>query len=183
MNGKTPMINSSVDDDKPVIITITLPTQAYFISGIRDFTLEMVKNLTNFSEQWAFRFQSVIDELCNNAIEHGSMPGDDIKVIFECKKGDYLAITVEDGGKGKEKTTPEDLEKKVKASMQIDPAKLVTLRGRGLPHIVANWTDVLEFKKNDQGGISVHIIKYLNRTAPNESSTLGGGQSQQIYQL
>ncbi|MBI4975562.1 hypothetical protein HZC20_02690, partial [Candidatus Peregrinibacteria bacterium] len=55
-------------------ISITLPTNAYFMSGIRDFTLNMIKNTTNFDEKWAFRFQSVVDELCNNAIEYGSAP-------------------------------------------------------------------------------------------------------------
>ena len=67
---------------KPTKITITLPTNAYFMSGIRDFTLAMIKNTTQFEEKWAYRFQSVVDELCNNAIEYGSAPGENIKIIF-----------------------------------------------------------------------------------------------------
>ena len=33
---------------EPVKITIILPTNAYFLSGIRDFTLTMTKNMTGF---------------------------------------------------------------------------------------------------------------------------------------
>jgi len=157
--------------DEPIKITIMLPTQAYFISGIRDFTLGMVKNLTNFSEQWAFRFQSVIDELCNNAIEHGSAPGEEIQVTFLCKKNEFLQIFVEDSGTGKIKSTPEDLQKKLKESLQVDPTQMRSLRGRGLPHIVANWTDVLEFSSSKKGGICVHVIKYLNKDVNNENET------------
>ncbi len=56
------------EENQSVKITITIPKEAYFISGIRDFTLNLIKNTTSFSEKWAFRFQSVVDELCNYAI-------------------------------------------------------------------------------------------------------------------
>lgn len=163
------------DENQPIKITITIPTHGYFISGIRDFTLEMVKKVTTFSDQWAFRFQSVIDELCNNAIEHGSEPGKDIKITFIAKKNDYLEIYVEDTGTGKEKMTPEQLNMLVKERSQQTPTSLKTMRGRGLPQIVKNWTDVLEFgHSDDMGGTKVHIIKYIKQDATHQ-------QSSQVY--
>ena len=57
------MVDIIPSSEEPIKITITLPTNAYFLSGIRDFTLAMTKNMTGFSDQWAFRFQSVVDEL------------------------------------------------------------------------------------------------------------------------
>ena len=98
-------------ETKPVKITITMPTNAYFMSGIRNFTIGLIRNMTEFSEQWAFRFQSIVDELCNNAIEHGSTPGQDINITFISNPKDSIEITVRDSGTGKNKLKAEDLKK------------------------------------------------------------------------
>src|SRR3989338_7688137 len=94
---------------EPTKITIMFPTNAYFMSGIRDFTLTMIKNMTKFSDQWAYRFQSVVDELCNNAIEYGSAPGQEVKVTFYSVPEKYLEIIVEDSGTGKKKMNAGEL--------------------------------------------------------------------------
>jgi anti-sigma regulatory factor (Ser/Thr protein kinase) len=96
-------------DERPTEITITIPTQAYFMSGIRDFVVNLTKNLTGFSSQWAFRFQAVVDELCNNAIEHGSAAGQRITVTLISTKGKSLEVWVQDAGTGKEKMTAAQL--------------------------------------------------------------------------
>ena len=59
------LTKSNLTNESPVKISIILPTNAYFMSGIRDFTMTVVENMTGFSEKWAFRFQSVVDELTN----------------------------------------------------------------------------------------------------------------------
>lgn len=141
-------------------ITITLPTNAYFMSGIRDFTLNMIKNTTHFPEKWAFRFQSVVDELCNNAIEYGSAPGSEIRISFIQKKDDYLEIIVEDTGTGKNKATAAGLQKLF--DERKEPGYVFTgIRGRGLVKIVGEWTDEIKFEDRPQGGLRVHIRKYL----------------------
>ncbi|MCC7197604.1 ATP-binding protein [Candidatus Peregrinibacteria bacterium] len=147
-------------ETKPMKITITLPTNAYFISGIRDFTLGLIKNMTEFSEQWAFRFQSVVDELCNNAIEHGSAPGNDVKITFINVPHESIEIIVEDTGTGKVKFSATELQKLVSDRRQ--PNYVHTgIRGRGLSKIVAEWTDELEFKDLETGGMQVRIKKFL----------------------
>ncbi|MBN1259035.1 sensor histidine kinase, partial [Candidatus Peregrinibacteria bacterium] len=83
-------------EETPVKITIILPTNAYFMAGVRDFTMTVVRNMTGFSEKWAYRFQSVVDELSNNAIEFGSAPGKDIQVTFVSVKGKRIEVFVED---------------------------------------------------------------------------------------
>jgi anti-sigma regulatory factor (Ser/Thr protein kinase) len=147
-------------ESKPIKITITLPTNAYFISGIRDFTLSLIRNMTEFSEQWAFRFQSVVDELCNNAIEHGSAPGEIIKITFISNPHDSIEIIVEDTGTGKNKLSAEELQRIVLE--RRNPNYIHNgIRGRGLSKIVAEWTDELEFSDISNGGISVRIKKFL----------------------
>lgn len=152
---------------EPVKITITLPTNAYFMSGIRDFTLSMIRNMTHFSEQWAYRFQSVVDELCNNAIEYGSAPKQEIKVIFINYPDSSVEIIVEDTGTGKNKTSSADLQKFV-AERTKPGYPFTELRGRGLAKIVAAWTDELEFSDLENGGMRVRVKKYLNVPSPKQ---------------
>ena len=148
------------DINKETKITITLPTGAYFISGIRDFTLNMVKNTTNFEERWAYRFQSVIDELCNNAIEYGSAKDSEIKVTFIYKLDDYLKISVEDTGTGKNKINAAALQKLY--TERRTPGYIFTgIRGRGLVKIVGEWSDELKFEDRSEGGLKISIVKYL----------------------
>lgn len=149
-------------DEQPLKITITLPTHAYFISSIRDFTKNMVQNMTGFSEQWAFRFQSVVDELCNNAIEFGSRPGENIEVTFISIKGKQLEILVKDTGTGPSRKTAADMAKIVAERKATDPTKM-GIRGRGLAQIVSSWTDSMEFIDNETGGLTVHVAKRIEK--------------------
>jgi len=141
-------------------ITITLPTNSYFVSGIRDFTLALIRNTTNFAEKWAFRMQSVVDELCNNAIEFGSAENAEIRVTFFHEKDNYIEITVEDTGTGAKKTKAADMLKIMEERTKED-YRFNGIRGRGLPKIVKEWTDELKFEDREGGGIRVVVKKYL----------------------
>jgi len=160
-------VNKNIDPEK-TRITITLPTNAYFMSGIRDFTLNMVKNTTSFEEKWAFRFQSVIDELCNNAIEYGSAPGSDIRITFVYAKDDFLEISVEDTGTGKNRINATQLQKLF--SDRKAPGYVFTgIRGRGLVKIVGEWSDELKFEDRPSGGMKVTVKKFLKDSRQNTS--------------
>jgi len=157
---QTPAQPGQALENKPMKIQITLPTNAYFISGIRDFTLGLIRNMTEFSEQWAFRFQSVVDELCNNAIEHGSAPGQEIKITFINNPHESIEIIVEDTGTGKVKLSAAEMQRIV--NERRNPSYVhIGIRGRGLSKIVAEWTDELEFKDLQTGGMQVRIKKFL----------------------
>jgi anti-sigma regulatory factor (Ser/Thr protein kinase) len=160
-------------DERPTEIYIQIPTQAYFLSGIRDFVVNLTKNLTGFSTQWAFRFQAVIDELCNNAIEHGSAAGEFIKITMISDKKKSLEIWVEDTGTGKEKMTAEQLTALYQERRQVMTAQYLGFRGRGLPKIVGEWTDEMIFEDLPTGGIRVKVKKYLRKE---EDTVLSSGQ-------
>ena len=164
---ETTTTNTQMPDNAPVNetikISVIIPTNAYFMSGIRDFTKNVVKNMTGFSEQWAFRFQSVVDELANNAIEYGSKPGEEIQITFVSKKDKSIEIFVDDTGTAPNKKTASQMAEMLEERKKLDPTKLTSIRGRGLSQIVSNWTDVLEFKDNDKGGLTVHVIKYIEK--------------------
>lgn len=155
--------NLSPTAAQPMQILICMPTQAYFLSGIRDFTLNLIKNMTDFNEKWAYRFQSIVDELCNNAIEHGSKEGETIKITFENLTQNYLQISVEDTGTGKSQMNAEDIKKLVEERRKQTGISTL-IRGRGLPKIVAEWADELEFQNTEKGGILVRVRKYIQNT-------------------
>ena len=162
-------------------ITITLPTNAYFMSGIRDFTLTMIKNTTAFPEKWAFRFQSVVDELCNNAIEYGSAPGSEIRITYIHVKDSYIEISVEDTGTGKNTMNAAGLEKVFQE--RKEPGYVFTgIRGRGLVKIVGEWTDEIHFTDREGGGIKVTVKKNLedSRRATKSQGAVSLNQPAQI---
>lgn len=150
-------------DEMPTEIKIAIPTHAYFLSGIRDFVLNLTKNLTGFSEQWAFRFQAVVDELCNNAIEHGSAAGQMIYLTLVSTKGKLLEVIVDDTGTGREKFTGGQMTKLFAERKQMMTGQYLGFRGRGLPKIVGEWTDEISFEDSDKGGIRVRVKKYLRK--------------------
>ena len=158
-------------DERPTEIRIAIPTQAYFLSGIRDFVVNLTKNLTGFSSQWAFRFQAVVDELCNNAIEHGSKAGEFIHVTLISTKNKSLEVIVEDTGTGKEKLTAEQLTALLQERKQMMTAQYLGFRGRGLPKIVGEWTDEIVFENIPTGGIRVKVKKYLRKEEDKVVST------------
>lgn len=145
--------------EKPLKITIIIPTNAYFMSGIRDFTMTVTQNMTGFSRQWAYRFQSVVDELTNNAIEFGSAPGDNIKITFVSIKGKYIEVFVEDSGTGVQKKTAAEMMQYLQEHKDINPATITSIRGRGLSQIVSKWADKVEFIDNEHGGLTAHVVK------------------------
>lgn len=149
-------------ESKPVEIVFEFPTNAYFVSGIREFVLNLTKNMTGFSEQWAFRFQAVVDELCNNAIEHGSRPGEKLRVTFLSTSSSLEAL-VEDTGTGKDKMNPESMKKLLESRQNLTQEQYLGFRGRGLPKIVSEWTDSVVFETSTLGGLCVHIKKDLRK--------------------
>jgi len=143
-------------------ISVIVPIHAYFVAGVRDFVMSFIKNTTDFSEKWGYRFQSIVDELCNNAIEHGSKTGDNIVINLESIKRQKLIVSVEDCGHGEKKTAAEmnDFIKQKLSENAKNVLKGYAIRERGLAQIVHNWVDSLEFF-DFKGGLKVQVTKNL----------------------
>lgn len=143
------------------VISIQLQTDLYFNSGIRDFAVNFIQNMTSLSEKWSYRFQSIVDELCNNAIEHGSADGDQISVNFAFTDT-YVKVWVDDNGTGKDATTAAQLTTRLEELkvQNADPLN-VALRGRGIVKIIQSWTDEFTYVDRPGGGLRVQVVKYL----------------------
>ncbi len=151
---------SKLENMKEGKILIVISSSLYFQSGIREFMLHVVTNLTELPEKWGSRMQMVVDELCSNAVEYGSAPSDEIAVTIELKKGEYLDIIVEDKGTGTQKVKAEDLRQLVD-ERKDKKLELSDLRGRGLAQIILKWVDELEFEDRQHGGIKSRARKYF----------------------
>jgi anti-sigma regulatory factor (Ser/Thr protein kinase) len=152
--------SDSACSDLGKTISIYLPTDLYFNSGIRDFAANFVRNMTDLSEKWAYRFQTIVDELCNNAIEHGSKAGDTIHVSFTFSSCDIIVV-VEDNGSGESATNAAALAKRLEELrvQNANPLANLSLRGRGIVKIVESWTDSIHYEDRPQGGLKVTVKK------------------------
>jgi len=143
-----------------ITFSISFPASGYFIEVVQNYVGKIIKNYTPFKEdRWVKRFQSVVDELCNNAVEHGSSKNDEVKIIFNINN-ETVEIIVEDSGTGKKKIKAKELKKMVDQRHKEDLRTNTTIRGRGLPWIVSAWMDKLHFGDRAKGGIRVRVIKY-----------------------
>lgn len=143
---------------KPVKISISLPANAKFLSGIREFTLNFIKNMTDLDQTWTNRFQSIVDELCTNAMEYGSGPNKKILLTLIYKPQKSFEVIVEDTGTGKIKRKAAELKK----ILQKEKKRTEIVRGRGLSKIVKSWSDKIHFSDRPEGGIKVHVLKNLS---------------------
>ena len=155
-------------------VHITVPTDIYFVSGIRSFALDVTKNIAGLNQQWCHRLQTVTDELVNNAVEHGSAKNGVVSISFDIVPKTSLSICVSDKGGGK-KVDVALLEKKVAEEMTQHETPSLSSRGRGLM-IIHSWTDELSFSENDDGGVSVRVTKHIHEDMlmlPSPTNTKG----------
>jgi len=131
MHIDTPLVSS---EHGKKTIAIAVLSNMEFSPRIRELVLSVIRNNTRFSSRWACRLQSVIDELVNNAIEHGSDGNSLVTIsIFLNPDDGSLEVTIADDGTGKKKTTAEILTKKMYENYEImkrDPLLNTTVRGR-----------------------------------------------------
>lgn len=108
----------------------------------------------------------IVDELNNNAIEHGSKHGDinylNILIQYMSPTSVYVDISSEDAGTGKQTKTAADMEEMRKKSLTKDFSKHHSIRWRGLFLIIAHLVDALYFQDTPKRGLIVGIQKQIN---------------------
>ncbi|MCM8790051.1 MAG: ATP-binding protein, partial [Candidatus Omnitrophica bacterium] len=64
-------------------IKMELPADYNFVPGIRNCLTHFAYNF-GFNDREAYHIQTIVDEICNNAIEHGSK-GKNAKIFITCR--------------------------------------------------------------------------------------------------
>lgn len=130
--------------------SITFPADYKNIPPIRDMVAHTAM-LEGFSKKQAEHLRSVADELCNNAVEHGSQPTSE--VVLEVHSDDKtIKITCHDQGHGNT-LTADEIRKRVSGEVPVE-----NNRGRGMKMIVKSFVDELKIEDRKGGGISVSAI-------------------------
>jgi len=147
------------------IITLELPSKIFPYPEIRNLSYDICDTfLKDASSKLLHRIEIIVDELCNNAVEHGSNINDQIKVIFEIKK-EQLIIMVEDEGQDKKNQIKniKEIQKNIKENEE-NTLNLKDIRGRGLAYLVTKFADKYEiFENSHNNGICFKVTINLNK--------------------
>ena len=134
-------------------IEIKLPNNVAFICALRAFIKSLAQRI-GFQSPKIEDIELVVDELCNNAMEHGSDPNSLVWVIISIRDS-ALDILVRDEGRGESshqflKNLPRIRRK------QTSP---YSERGHGI-YIVEMLSDYFCFSSNPMGGTDARVIFY-----------------------
>ncbi|MDD5674287.1 MAG: ATP-binding protein [Chitinivibrionales bacterium] len=140
-------------EHKPEHIECSFPPQIRLTPPVRHF-LGRIAKLKGFSDRDAFRIETIVDEVCNNAVEHGSNSADhavDVAVSIGLQKIEITVTNI---------NNPRNIEYFKSLSHNIfksPPPSGSDLRGRGLS-LVKMLADNVAFDFSDDG-TTVHVTK------------------------
>ena len=126
--------------------------------------VEYILQSFNLAQKDIARYVLACDEMNNNAIEHGSKPGDTNTLRIQINKTETqisLDIQVQDSGNGSTAKSAQQMNECKNKRLQIDFTKHNSIRGRGLFLIIVNIVDELYFKDADKWGLIVGFKKDL----------------------
>ena len=99
-------------------VRFEIPSDYIYVSPIRAFIKQLAQRL-QFSQMKVEDIELTVDEICNNAIEHGSSSVQSDILLVLTLNDDCFEILIRDKGKGKKAVSwlqsgrPEEVEKKV----------------------------------------------------------------------
>lgn len=127
--------------------SISFPANFENIPALRDMVAHCAA-LEGFSEKQSEHLRSVTDEICNNAVEHGSQPTSEVRLEIHTE-ADSIKITCHDQGHGNT-LKADDIKKQISGEEEITSG-----RGRGMRMIVTAFVDDLKIEDGKEGGVKV----------------------------
>lgn len=129
-----------------------------FIPGTR-LGIARLSNYYKFTEHEAYQIATVVDELCNNAVEHGSKsPADKVLVECEITDGD-LRLKVKDSGN--KKLDINEIFSNNKRRLELGwHEEEICQRGRGLL-VVQRFVDNIAIEQGENG--TTILIRKLHK--------------------
>ena len=128
--------------------------------GAVDAAVQDIARELSCAQRWINDFSTALVEACTNAIEHGNKYAKDKKVrVIVTLNGRNLIARVFDQGGG--------FDYKGYLSDDSTPPDPLSERGRGIL-IMRAFTDDLKYKKLDDGGICLELVKSCDDEAASE---------------
>jgi anti-sigma regulatory factor (Ser/Thr protein kinase) len=148
-------------------IRFKIPSNYIYISPIRAFIKQLAQRL-EFPQVRVEDIELAVDEICNNAIEHGSYGDNSDIILVITLDDDCLDILVRDKGKDKGSASSwlhsgrlEEVERQMSPKGE---------RGHGI-FLARTLSDRIEMKPNVHGGTDIRIV--FERKSP--SAEVGEG--------
>lgn len=134
-------------------IEIKLPNNVAFICALRAFVKNLARRV-GFQPTKAEDIELVVDELCNNAMEHGSDPNSPVWVIISVRDSALDILVRDEGGGERSRRFLENLPR-----IRRKHASPYSERGHGI-YIVEMLSDYFCFSQNPMGGTDARVIFY-----------------------
>lgn len=145
-------------------IKMEIPANFTYIPGVRTCISRIAFNF-GFDDRESYQIETIVDEICNNAIEHGSKKKD-AKIKLDCRfDRDQMELIVTDTGNRRFNVEQifmhniKRLQEEISKGLADSPH-----RGRGLI-IVQKLVDKLDIKTTRNGTI-VKILKRKHSDSP-----------------
>jgi anti-sigma regulatory factor (Ser/Thr protein kinase) len=145
-------------------ITFEMPAYMGFVPGVRT-AMSRIAGTIGFNDKEMYEIETVTDEICTNAIEHGSK-GTGKHITVECKfDKQYIEIIVKDSGSPK--FNVEKVFEEGQRLMEEEAAKpiLDTIRRQRGLMIVKSYVDALDITSHPHGTIVKMVKKSNNKTS------------------
>ncbi|MFQ6040016.1 MAG: ATP-binding protein [Candidatus Poribacteria bacterium] len=134
-------------------IKLKIPSNYTYIGLVRSFIKQLAQRL-EFPQMRVEDIELTVDEICNNAIEHGSCGINSELLLVLTLSDDCFEILVRDRGKDKEATSWLQSGRLEEVERQMSPKGE---RGHGI-FIAKILSDRIEMKPNAHGGTDVRIV-------------------------
>ncbi|MFC1586442.1 ATP-binding protein [Fibrobacterota bacterium] len=159
------------ENKEKISYQVQLPNDLDYIPPLRQFISDIARS-EGFPKKFCFRSEIVIDELCTNAIVHGSKDINDV-VIFQAEFGmDALTISIKNRS-----NTKADFEN-LKRAIERPHRNLEQKGGRGID-IARVLCNSMKVKQDKEGFTQVIVEKRseLGEFSSREDELLFGGAS------
>ena len=134
-------------------LLLSFPSELQFVPPVRQMVSRIARQ-KGYTPRDSFRIETIVDEVCNNAVEHGSLKEKkniDITVTIDQKKIELEVVNASDPEK------MAHLKELSKSVSKAPNAHLGERRGRGLA-LIQMLSNDLDIKFSGEG-TSVHVTK------------------------
>lgn len=138
--------------DRSEDVRVRFPSELRFVPSIRQFVSRVAKQ-KGYGSRDSFRIETIVDEICNNAVEHGSPDRSclvDVTVKIDRRKIELKVVNMSDPAKV-------EALREVGRTLQAPDETALSKRGRGLALVKMLSTD-FSIDSSDVG-TSVHVTK------------------------
>ncbi len=140
-------------------ILLTIPNQLVVVPPLRNFIRKCILS-KGYSAREAFQVETIVDELCNNAIEHGKHGVKGIVEVALAIGRNKIEINIANGIEfiNGENSSPEAITRVMESFIDKPSSTIDNPRGRGLA-LVKMLASEFDIDSSDDG-TCVHVTKY-----------------------